>query len=225
MITDLAARIAGTGRRAGPSLPMPGRLALAAPVALLALLAGCAALQPTQAPSPNLHVLQATAAIGAASAKRDLVLEVSVPRAWPGFDTPQMAYVQKPYEVDYFANSRWADAPARMLGPLLAQAVEQTGSFRAVVQTPSAVPADLRLTGELVRLQQNFATRPSRIELTLRLQLVDVRGKRVLAGRVLEATETAPSDDAYGGVTAANAALQRVLAQVAEFCVAESGNR
>lgn len=194
-------------------------------LALAALVAGCAGLQPAPVPSPDLLVLQATPVVTAAPVKRDLVLEVSVPRAWPGFDTPQMAYVQKPYALDYFANSRWADAPAHMVGPLIARALEQTGSFRAVVQTPSGVPADLRLTGELIRLQQNFTTRPSKVELTLRVELIDVRARRVLAARVFAETETAPSDDAYGGVTAANAALQRVLAQVAEFCVAEAGGR
>ena len=63
------------------------------------------------------------------------------------------------------------------------------------------------------------------MELTLRVQLIDVRGKRVLATRVFDETENAPSDDAYGGVTAANAALQRVLEQIAEFCVVESDRK
>jgi cholesterol transport system auxiliary component len=118
--------------------------------------------------------------------QRDLVLEVALPRAWPGFDTAQMAYVRQPYELDYFAASRWADTPPRMLGPLLARALEQTGSFRAVVQMPSTVPADFRVDTELVRLQQDFGVRPSRVELTLRVQLIDVRGKRVAATRVVE---------------------------------------
>ena len=60
-------------------------------------------------------------------------------------------------------------------------------------------------------------------ELALHVQLVDVRGRRVVATRTLEATEAAPSEDAYGGVIAANRALARVLAQVAAFCVGESG--
>jgi len=194
-------------------------------LALALLLAGCGALAPAPVESPNLHVLQPRSTVRAGAVSGDVVLEVSAPRAWPGFDTPQMAYVQRPYQLDYFANHRWADAPAQMLGPLLAQALTQTGRFRAVVQTPSAVPADLRITGELVRLQQNFSARPSRVEITLRIALIDVRGKRVLAAKLFDETETAPSDDAYGGVTAANAALQRVLEQVADFCVVESGNR
>jgi cholesterol transport system auxiliary component len=136
-----------------------------------------------------------------------------------------MVYVRQPYELEYFATNRWADTPSRMLGPLLAQGLEQTGTFRAVVQTPSAVPADLRVDTELIRLQQNFSTRPSRVELTLRAELIDVRGKRVLATRLFEEAENAPTDDAYGGVTAANLALGRMLGQLADFCVVESDSR
>jgi cholesterol transport system auxiliary component len=189
------------------------------------LLGGCAGLSPTPVPDPNLHVLAAGQAAKPAPAMRTLVLEVSVPRASPGFDTPRMVYVQRPYELDHFANNRWADAPARMLGPLLTQALEQSGGFRTVVQAPTAVPADVRVNTELIRLQQNFSMRPSRAEVELRVQLVDVRARRVLATRVFEETETAPSDDAHGGVAGANAALARVLMQVVDFCFAETANR
>ena len=191
-------------------------------LAMALLVAGCAALQPAPVENPNLHMLDARPVGQVAPERRDLVVEVGTPRAWPGFDTPQMAYVQKPYALEYFANNRWADSPARMLGPLLARALEQAGGFRTVVQAPSVVPADLRINSELIRLQQNFAARPSRVELTLRIQVVDVRGKRVLATRTFDETEIAPSDDAYGGVTAANLALHRVLMQVVDFCIAES---
>jgi cholesterol transport system auxiliary component len=199
-----------------------GRLAL---LALVALACGCTALQPPQVESPNLYVLAAEPLRKAVRAPRDVVVEVTLPRAWPGFDTAQIVYVRRPYELDYFAASRWADTPARMLEPLLARALEQTGSFRAVVQTPSAVPADVRVDTELVRLQQHFGAPPSRVELTLRVQLTDVRGRRVVAARVFEETENAPSEDAAGGVVATNAALQRILEQVADFCVAESAER
>lgn len=64
---------------------------------------------------------------------------------------------------------------------------------------------------------------PSQIEFALRVQTIDVRNKRLLATRLFEATESAPSDDPCGGVTAANAALQRILEQVVDFCIAESG--
>lgn len=158
----------------------------------------------------------------AARVKRDLVLAVSMPHTRPGFDTPQMAYLRKPHELEYFATNRWADAPPRMLWPLLVQALEQTGGFRAVVQTPGAITADVRLDVELIRLQQDFRMKPSQLQLALRAQLSDVRSKRVLAVKQFDAVQDAASDDAYGGVVAANQILQRMLGQLAEFCLDES---
>jgi cholesterol transport system auxiliary component len=110
-----------------------------------------------------------------------------------------------------------------MLAPLFTQALDQSGSFRTVVQVPSRVPADVRLDTELVRLQQDFATQPSRVELALRAQLIDLRSNRILAEMQFEEAETAPSEDAYGGVIAANRALQRMLARLVDFCVEPSG--
>jgi cholesterol transport system auxiliary component len=133
-----------------------------------------------------------------------------------------MAYVRQPHELNYFVTSRWADTPARMLGPLLVQTMEQTGGFRAVVQTPGAVPADVRLDTELIRLWHDFATRPSRVQLTLRAQLIDVRGQKVLAVKQFDDVENAASDDAYSGVAATNRLLQRTLDRLADFCVNES---
>lgn len=199
---------------------IPRRILLTLASAML--LAGCASLQAPPAESPRIYVLDAQSTLKAAQVKRDLVLAVSMPQARPGFDTPRMAYLQQPHELGYFAVNRWADTPSRMLGPLLVRALEQTGSFRAIVQASGVVPADIRLDTELIRLQQDFGAQPSRIQLTLRAQLIDMVGKRVIAVKLFDEAENATSDDAYGGVIAANRAVQRVLGQLADFCVNES---
>jgi cholesterol transport system auxiliary component len=185
-----------------------------------AYLAGCSAL-PTapRIEEPMLHVLDARPAVARAQASRDLVLEVSVPRAAPGFDTTALLYVQKPFVLDAFATHRWVDAPAHMIGPPLTQALAQTGYFRAVVTAPAGVPVDLRLDTELVRLQHNFMTKPSRVELSLRFRLLDLRARRVVATRIVDVDVDAASDNPDGGVVAANAALASALTQAAAFAV------
>ena len=205
--------------------PMPIPYGILLILASAMLLAGCTNLQAPQVESPRIYVLDARSTSKAAQVKRDLVLAVSMPRARPGFDTPQMAYLRQPHELEYFAVNRWADTPSRMLGPLLAQALEQTGSFRAIAQTPGVVPADIRLDTELIRLQQNFGTQPSQVQLTLRAQLIDVVGKRVIAVKLFDEAENATTDDAYGGVIAANRVVQRVLGQLADFCINESAGQ
>jgi len=192
------------------------RVAILAACSLLG--SGCSLVPSTPADPTSLHLLDARPAV-ATTARRDHVLAVSPPRAAPGFDSAAMAYVQRAHALDHYATHRWADTPARMLGQLLTRTLEDTGSFRAVVPAGSGLQADLRLDTEIVRLQQSFLGRPSRVEFTLRAQLVDVPARRVLATRYVEATQEAPSDDAPGGVVAANAAVASALAQVAAFCV------
>ena len=185
---------------------------------LAALLAACAALQPPRFEYPKLYLLDARADPATPSAQRDLVLAVEAPRAHPGYATAQMAYVRAPYRIDYYAHNRWVDTPAHMLAPLLVEALAQSGAFRAVLRAPSPAAADLRLESELVRLQQDFSAQPSRVQLTLRAQLLDAKADKVLATRLFDALETAPSEDARGGAIAANRALARVLGEIVEFC-------
>lgn len=186
--------------------------------------AGCAGLQPPQAEEMNVYVLDAALSAAPRTARNNLVLVVSAPRAQPGYDTPQMVYVSRQHEIGFFARSRWADAPARMLAPLLVQALEDVAGFGTVVQAPTVVAGDLRLETELIRLQQEFLSKPSRARIVLRAQLIDVRERRVRATRQFEEMEAATTETPYGGVVAANRALARVLSQLAEFCASHAMN-
>jgi cholesterol transport system auxiliary component len=146
------------------------------------------------------------------------VLLVSAPRAGPGLDGPGMAYLKRPGQLQYFARSRWVEPPARLLGPLLARALERTGRFQAVTEVALGSRPDLRLESQVVRLQQEFTERPSRVRLTLRLELTDVAARRIVGVREFEAVEPAPTEDPAGGAAAAGTAVQRVLAEAAGWC-------
>lgn len=188
----------------------------------IVLLGGCSTLLPPAPPPDNLYLLEAKLApndVRTAPPKRDLVLAVSTPRARAGFDTVQMVWVRQMHELHVYSRNRWADTPARMLAPLLVRALERSGVFHAVVPTPSAVSATLRLDTELVRLQQDFSVQPSRVQLMLNAQLIDLRTQQVIASTELDETEDAATDDAYGGVRAANRALERLLTRLSAFCV------
>jgi cholesterol transport system auxiliary component len=152
------------------------------------------------------------------------VLLVAAPRAGPGLGGPRMAYLKQPNQLQYFARSQWVEPPARLLGPLLARALERTGRFQAVTELALAASPGLRLESEVVRLQQEFTVRPSQVRFTLRLELIDVLAHRIIGTRELEAVEPAPSEDAVGGAAAANTAVKRVLEEAAGWC-AEQGDR
>lgn len=187
-----------------------------------AVLSACTLIKPPAAVSMQSYVLELPAAEHPTSAARlqSKALVVAELRTRPGYDTPRMAYVKRDYSLDYYANSQWADTPARMLQPLLVNALESTGHYSAVLRAPVPVAADLRLDVELVRLEQVFTTKPSHMLISLRVLLIDARNGQVLGQREFDAGVPALSDDAYGGVRALNQALAPLLNDVAAFCVA-----
>jgi cholesterol transport system auxiliary component len=133
-----------------------------------------------------------------------------------------MAYLSRPYELGYFARHEWADTPARMLLPLLVQALESSGHYRAVISGPSAAQAELRLDTEVLAFQQEFTGPAPEARVALRAQLVDLDSRRVVATRSFEATESAVTPDPYGGVVALNRALDRLLGELQAFATGAS---
>jgi cholesterol transport system auxiliary component len=196
---------------------------IAAGLSLVALCA-CSSLKPGTTPHTAFYSLDSNAARAAPAASRMSLgsaaptLIVNPPHAAAGFDSQRIVYVREAHKLEYFAHSEWGDTPSRMLAPLLVGALERSGAFRAVVLTPSAAIGDLRLDTEIIRLQHEFATAPSRVRFTLRAYLVDVKTRRVLAWRELDEVVPAASEDPYGGVVAANRAVQAVLESLAAFC-------
>jgi len=199
-------------------------------VILLVLAGGCSALDPSAMQQPTLYALDTVRSelqavrLPAAMSPVAPTLIVNPPRAAAGFDSQRIVYVREAHKREYFAHSEWIDTPARMLAPLIVVAVENSGTFRAVVLTPSAATGDLRLDTEIVRLQHEFDARPSRVRFTLRAYVVDNATRRVLASREFDEAVPAATEDPYGGILAANRAVQTVLGQLADFCTAAAGS-
>jgi cholesterol transport system auxiliary component len=185
----------------------------------LMALGACSLLQPGATPNPTYYSLDGTpdkAAVVAAASAPTLI--VSPPHAAAGHDSQRIIYVRDTFKLEHFAHSEWIEPPSRMLAPLLVAAIESTGAFRAVVLTPSNAAGDLRLDTEIIRLQQDFRTRPSTVRFTLRATLIDQNTRRVEAWREFDNSVPAGSEDPYGGVVAANRAVQVTLENLADFC-------
>lgn len=200
-----------------------GRRLFVVALSLTSLFA-CSLLRPTATPATVYYSLDsarlaapALPLTGAPPAATTPTLIINPPRAAAGFDSPRIIYLREAHKLDHFAHSQWIDPPARMLGALLVTAIESSGAFRAVVLTPGGASGELRLDTEIIRLQHEFQTTPSQVRFTLRAYLVDEKTRRVLAWREFEALAPAISEDAYGGVVAANHVVQTVLKELSQF--------
>jgi len=192
------------------------------------LLSGCSMLLPANLPPPTLFSFDSPEAViqmepAAAIKVGAPTLIVSIPRAAPGFDSNQIVYIRRAHTFEYFRQSQWVDAPANMLAPLVVAALERSGGFSAVVQSPTSVAGQLRLDLEIVRLQHEFLMLPSQAHFTLRAHLLDTATRQVIAWREFDAMVPASSEDPYGGVLAANNAVRNVIKELVLLCRQTAG--
>ncbi|MFN0186734.1 MAG: ABC-type transport auxiliary lipoprotein family protein [Aquabacterium sp.] len=199
-------------------------------VAVSALFAGagtgCGSLLPAPAPAPAFFALEGTPAAsgGAVPAPPGApALVVSPPRAAAGYDSARIVYTRKAHQLETYALSEWVDTPARMLGPLIVTAIGRHPAFRVVMASGGGAVGELRLDTELLRLRQEFGTGPSRVSLVLRATVVDSVTRRLVAHRDFDIRADASTEDAYGGVQAANRATGALLQALAAFCAEAAG--
>ena len=194
-----------------------------AAVLCMVLTAGCSALKPgATPPPPTYYALDSSAAtapaLRAAAPLSPHTLVVNETQAAAAYDSQKIIYVRQAHKLEYFAHNEWADPPARMISSLIVGVLERSGTFRAVVSSPGSASGELRLDTEVLLLQQEFMAAPSQVRFALRAYLSEDGTRRVVATRDFEVLVPAPSDDPYGGVQAANSAVQKVLGQLAAFC-------
>ena len=130
-----------------------------------------------------------------------------------------MLYFTQDYSIASFVKNRWAAPPSDMLLPLIVRSLQNTGYFRAVITPPSPVKALARLDVRLIKLVQNFTKKPSVIEMTLNVSLIDNRSMTIMNSQRFSIEIPASADNPYGGVIAANEATRILLQNLSSWTV------
>ena len=178
------------------------------------------ACSPVKTPLTNQYKLTAFSSKHLVNQSKHSIL-VTAPDAVGGYQTEQMLYMQKPYELSAFVKNAWVDQPANMLFPLIVQSLQRSGYFFAIASTPHAESTEDRLDTQLLELHQNFLKKPSVIDLVAKVVLTHVSDNRVVASRVISQHVRCPMDTPYGGVIAANKAAENFTAELANFVVSK----
>ena len=139
------------------------------------------------------------------------------------YDTIQMAYTIRPYQIAYFSRTEWGERPPRMIHPLLVQTLQKAGYFSAVVTPPFMGRYTHALRTEILVLQQDFTSAHATLRLALRVQLVAQVSNRVIATKEIDVREPMRENTPHGGAVAANDATAKALKEVAEFVHAKAG--
>jgi len=132
-------------------------------------------------------------------------------------NSTRIAYSLKKFEVSYYSQNVWIDTPAHLLTPLVISNMENSNLFGAVVRSGSSAITDLALYTELLTLIHEYEDDKSKILLSMRMQLIDLRKRNVIASETLNIEEVAISNDPYGAVVATNAAVNKLMPLMQKF--------
>lgn len=180
---------------------------------------GCSLLKPVKDNSPAIYTFSVPMAEIPQAKLSSKTLLVSEPQSAPDYDSHKMIYLTEPYRLQAFAKNQWADTPAILLQPLIAERLQATGHFLAVAATPFSGVSDIKLDTALLRLQQDFTHNPSQVELILSARLMNATTRRVIAIKRFEVIVPATANTPYAGVVATNQAVDLLLNQLTEFVV------
>lgn len=181
----------------------------------LGLLASCA----VKSPIKNQYKLSAFERASKQIRPSPYSILVAQPSAVSGYQTEQMLYILKPFELKPFSRNVWIGPPANMLFPLILQSLQSSHYFSAVVSSPYSDKADYRLETELIELQQNFLIDPSVLQLVVKVVLSHISDNRVLASKIMTQQIPCPTNTPYGGVIAANQATQSFTKTLIAFVI------
>ena len=191
-------------------------------VGCTALLVGCSPLAPVKNTPANYYMISDINPDPKPVTPTSLSLLVTMNSSLAGLDNTNMAYMQRPYQVEYFAENFWLQPPAKMLLPLTIASLQKTQRFKLVEAPPYLGKTDLHLKLTLLYLYEDFMSKPVTERMGVRATLVDVRTNEVLGTEVLHLIAATPSDNPYGGVQAANAATIKMLEGLSSFVITHS---
>lgn len=185
---------------------------------LAVILSGCGLTTPVKMPQMMTYTLNTIQpAKQAMSTHAKATLLVTVPIATPPYDSNQMIYEPVSYDLRSYAAHQWAAPPAQMILPSVAQALRNIASFKAVVTMPYSGQTQYRLDAKLMTFNQNFLQPESRMHIVLQATLTNNMTNEVVSSKHFDIFVSAPGNNPYSGVIAANRAVDILGKQIGRF--------
>ncbi|HTM63705.1 MAG TPA: ABC-type transport auxiliary lipoprotein family protein [Gammaproteobacteria bacterium] len=182
-------------------------------------LSGCSFMSPVKNIPDCGYMINAVPNHVKTSRRHSGVMMVMVPDINSAYNTSKIAFTTRPYQLSYYNNSHWIQSPQEMLSPLLVATLQKTGRFKTVTMPPLAGQYNYALRTQIKALYVDYTERTPVLRLKLQEDLVAANSGRVIASRNFSAAEPLPAKTPYAAVYAANQATEKLLAEIAAWCV------
>jgi ABC-type uncharacterized transport system auxiliary subunit len=190
-------------------------------------LSGCIDLGPSAVQNVQSFQWQAEMASQTQLPKIRCALAVTEGYVAPAYRSSDMAYQLTANQVNYFVVNRWQAAPSAMLVNVLAQVLQKTNGFKAVVVVPPNIGAVDRVVNvNVLALSQVFESNPKSVYEHVNIQLVVTKNatNTVESMRTFE-LKVPVAANPTAGVDGANQALQQLLPTMVDYIYSSCVNK
>lgn len=182
------------------------------------MITSCSLLSPVKSKPDCTYLITAVPTDTPVLRTLPITLMVTQPDAAPAYNTTEMAYSKRIYQIAYFARNRWAETPPQMLQQLIVQTLQNTHRYKAIVTPPYTGLYDYALSTSILTLEQDYVSCPV-LKFKVRAQLINTSTNRVIATKTFSLIEPIFAPAPYNGVIAANSATRKFLSELTDFCL------
>ncbi len=136
-------------------------------------------------------------------------IAVMTPTAVRALDTEHILVRPETERISYYPGAAWSDRLPRLVRARLAEALENSGHFRAVVTEDDGVSSPYSLRIALRAFEMSVNGKPPEGHVAMSARIVDERAGKVVASELFEARSRSSSDSAAAGVAAITAAFHK----------------
>lgn len=191
-------------------LPVGGLLAVL-------VLSGCVSIG-VDAPARQWYVLRDLATpqrVTGVRIDRALLLESGASSAF--HDASAFAYSRGEGLRAHYQFAGWTDRPSRRIGTLLERRLAERGRFASVGQATSGLKGDLLLRLTLEDAYHDLASMPASARVVVAAELIDWRGRKLIARRLFDVRSGTDGDDAAAAAAAFDRAVTTLLGELADW--------
>lgn len=187
-------------------------------LASVTLLSACGSLSPVATTPIQTYRLSADTTPTQQGNNHGGVIFVGATPAISGFNTTNMYYQEKPYQLESFVKNAWVSTPGNMIVANVVENLAQLQEFNGVLSTLNpGVYTDYSLNLRLLSLYQDFTQANSQIVFSVEVTLIDDKHNKVLGSKVFSYNQSCSENTPYGGVLAANQALSQFLSDLDQW--------
>ena len=132
----------------------------------------------------------------------------------------KIAHRKSAFELANYDTIEWAEMPRDAVTRALMDALVATHRFKDVGEPGDMTMADLLLTGQLRRFEENQTTDPWTAECEVRLELRETQSTRAVWAATLSAKEPLANNDPAALPAAMSRAVQKVVKEAVDQIVA-----